>query len=1006
MKKQVHGGRSLIASFVASALASAACAPSLTWAQEAGATLEGKAEADSEITVKNVDTGLTRHTKAGSDGTYTIVGLPAGTYKVDAGPGTEQTVTLSVASTASLDLGKLETVTVSGTRLVETKTSELGYIVSQQQIETVPQLTRNFLEFADTVPGLVFNVDHSGKTTLRGGAQNDNSINVYIDGVGQKGYVRSGLSGQTDNTQGNPFPQLAIAEYKVITSNYKAEYDQISSAAVTAETRSGTNHFEGQVFGTYTSDHFRAETPGELNTNPNVKTPSKDKEFGLAFGGPIIQDAMHFFVTYEGKRYSTPVTVNIGGNVPANVVAQLPASALAQLGPASIAFTENLYFGKLDWEPTSNDRFVLSSKVRRENGDGNIGTGQAQSSSVVTDNTDTRVDLRWERSSDRWFNEALLTYEDVFFNPTGVGVSGGANGADYTYAVTNDSLLLATNGIDPRAVQNKGQKGWALGDELTLSHLTWWTGDHTVKMGIKHKWVNLTAQDGSANNNPIFFYDVSPTGTAPLPWKATFAAVAPGASPVVKSSDRQLGVYLQDDWATNDKLTLNLGVRWDIEWNPSYLNFVTPQFVLNGLNTPDPGCATQNPPLPYASQCSPGQTYGQSLAKGGVNPADYVSNGHNRSAYTREFQPRLGFSYDIAADQRHVIFGGAGRAYDRDLYDYLQLEQTKFVLSEPTVRFNVPDHPCPIAPPGCVAWDPKYLNGVSNLQALINGAPGEVNLLNNNLKVPYSDQFSLGIRNRVGEWNTSVALARIISKDGFVFTLGHRRPDGSFWGPVPWGGPAQPWLYGLPGIAGNMIIGGNGIETRNTQVLLSGEKPFTHESHWGATLAYTYTSASQNRDINEHYAFDELSIAQYPFILSNAASKHRVVATGSFGAPWGFVIAGKLTLASPIPKNDISCYNTAGPAFPQGGQCSPVAYTAPGLGYRSFDMQVTKNFNIQDISTLYVRFDVLNVFNVKNYIDYLNANAPNGLITGGAYDPHGNISGYPRELRMTVGAKF
>jgi len=995
MKKQVQGGRSRIASFVASALASAACGPNVSWAQESGATLEGKAEANTEITVKNVDTGLTPHTKAGSDGIYTIVGLPAGTYQVDAGPGTEQTVTLSVASTASLDLGKLETVTVSGTRLVEVKTSEIGTIVSLHEIETVPQLTRNFLEFADTVPGVVFNVDHSGKTTIRGGAQGDNSVNVYIDGVGQKGYVRSGLSGQTDNTQGNPFPQLAIGEYKVITSNYKAEYDQISSAAVTAETRSGTNKFDGEIFGTYTSDHYRAETPGELNTNPNVKTPSKDKEFGLAFGGPIIQDAMHFFVTYEGKRYSTPVTVNIGGNVPPNVIAQMPPSALAQLGPASVAFTENLYFGKLDWEPTTNDRFVLSSKVRRENGDGNIGTGQAQSSSVVTDNTDTRVDLRWERSSDRWFNEALLTYEDVFFNPTGVGA--GTNGADYTYQPTNDNTMLSTNGIDPRAVQNKGQKGWAVSDELTLSHLTWWTGDHTVKTGIKHKWVNLTAQDGSATNNPIFFYDVSAAGTAPNPWKATFAAVTSGASPVVKSSDRQLGVYLQDDWATNDKLTLNLGVRWDIEWNPSYLNFVAPQFFVNQLNTPDPGCSQPA----YSAQCAPGQTYGQSLAKGGVSPADYVGNGHNRSAYTGEFQPRLGFSYDIAADQRHVIFGGAGRAYDRDLYDYLQLEQTKIALSEPTVRFNVPDHPCAVAPPGCVAWDPKYLNGVSNLQALVAGAAGEVDLLNNNLKVPYSDQFSLGIRNRIGDWNTSVALARIISKDGFIFTLGNRRPDGSFWGP----GPSQPWGYAPPGLAGNLIIGNNGIETRNTQVLLSAEKPFTQTSHWGATIAYTYTNASQNRDINEHYGFDEATIAQYPYILSNAASKHRVVATTSYGAPWGFVVAGKLTVASPIPKNDISCYNN-GSAFPTGGGCSPVGYTAPGLGYRSFDMQVTKNFNIQDVSTLYLRVDLLNVFNVKNYIDYLNNFASNGLITGGAYDPHGNISGYPRELRMTLGAKF
>jgi outer membrane receptor protein involved in Fe transport len=1001
MKKQVKGRRSLIASFVASALASAAAGPGMVWAQESGATLEGKADANAEVTVKNVDTGLTRKTKADADGSYTIVGLPAGTYTVNSGTGAEQTVTLSVASTEELDLGKLQTVTVSGARLVETKTSEIGQIISLHDIETVPQLTRNFLEFADTVPGVVFTVDQYHHTSIRGGAQNDNSVNVYIDGVGQKGYVRSGLSGQSDQTQGNPFPQLAIGEYKVITSNYKAEYDQISSAAVTAETKSGTNHFEGEVFGLYSSDHFRAETPGELNSVPNVKTPSKDKEFGGAFGGPIIQDLMHFFVTYEGKRYETPVTVNIGGGVPANVVAQLPPEALGQLGPATINFTENLYFGKLDWEPTADDRFVLESKVRRETGDGNIGTGQAKSSSYVTENTDTRVDLRWERSADRWFNTVLLTYEDAFYNPT--GVSGGANGADYTYRPTNDTTLLTTDGIDPRTFQNKGQKGYALDDELTLSHLKWLTGEHTVKMGVKHKWVKLTAQDGSATSSPIFFYDVSATGTAPQPWKAVFAAVTPGSSPVVESSDRQLGLYLQDDWVTNDKWTLNLGVRWDIEWNPSYLNFVTPQFFVNDLNKPDPGCQQ----AAYSAQCSPGQTYGQSLAKGGVNPADYVGNGHNRSAYTGEFQPRVGFAYDINADQRHVVFGGIGRAYDRDLYDYLQLEQTKIALSEPTVRFNTggpaTDHPCtPANPPvpSCEPWDPKYLNGVQNLQALIAGSAGEVDLLNNNLKVPYSDQFSLGIRNRLGAWNTSTAVAWINSYDGFVYTLGNRRPDGSFWQ-----GGGQPWGYAPPGLAGNLIIGNNGIKTRNTQFLLSADKPFTHESHWSATFAYTYTNATQNRDINEHYAFDGEWIYQYPYVVSNAVSKHRVVATGSFEGPWGFLIAGKLTVASPIPKNDISCYNN-GTTGPYGNPCLQVGYTAPGLGYRSFDMQLTKNFNIQDVSTVYVRFDVLNVFNVKNYIDYINAFGPNGRITGGNFDPHGNVSGVPRELRMSIGAKF
>ncbi len=160
----------------------------------------------------------------------------------------------------------MQEVVVTGRRLNEVKTSEVGTVVSQHQIETVPQMTRNFLEFADTVPGVVFKVDAKGRTSISGGAQGKNGVNLYIDGVGQKGYVRSAISGQTGDTQGNPFPQLAIGEYKVITSNYKAEYDQISSAAITAITRSGTNNFEGQAFGTYTADNWRARTPAERAT--------------------------------------------------------------------------------------------------------------------------------------------------------------------------------------------------------------------------------------------------------------------------------------------------------------------------------------------------------------------------------------------------------------------------------------------------------------------------------------------------------------------------------------------------------------------------------------------------------------------------------------------------------------------------------------------------------------------------------------------------------------------
>src|SRR5207302_2505712 len=165
----------------------------------------------------------------------------------------------------------------------------------------------NFLEFADTVPGMQFKVDSSGNTSLQGGAQNTSTVNVYIDGVGQKSYVKEGgVSGQF-SSQGNPFPQLAIGEYKVITSNYKAEYDQVSSAVVTAVTKSGTNELHGELFGNYTDDGWRDETPGEKASGH--KTPSSDKEYGLALGGPIIQDQLHFFLTYEHKGLNNPITV-------------------------------------------------------------------------------------------------------------------------------------------------------------------------------------------------------------------------------------------------------------------------------------------------------------------------------------------------------------------------------------------------------------------------------------------------------------------------------------------------------------------------------------------------------------------------------------------------------------------------------------------------------------------------------------------------------------------------
>src|SRR5688572_20813833 len=141
-----HFPRTILGAAIASVLA----VPGVVWAQSADATLRGTAPANSDVTARNVATGITRRTKANAGGTYTLAGLPPGTYRIDAGPGTETVVTLTVASTATLDLvageaapseEPMQEVTVTGRRLQEVRTSEVGTTVSLQQIETTPQIT-------------------------------------------------------------------------------------------------------------------------------------------------------------------------------------------------------------------------------------------------------------------------------------------------------------------------------------------------------------------------------------------------------------------------------------------------------------------------------------------------------------------------------------------------------------------------------------------------------------------------------------------------------------------------------------------------------------------------------------------------------------------------------------------------------------------------------------------------------------------------------------------------
>ncbi|MDH5821645.1 TonB-dependent receptor [Luteimonas sp. RD2P54] len=948
--------RSLLSCALASCLALAA---PTALAQATGATLRGQVSADSapaagaRVTATNVNTGLTRSVQSSAGGRYNLAGLPPGTYRVEVaadGQTTTETVTLQVGQTATLDLGvggvaetgpqqattDLDTITVTGTMLAETRTSEIATYVSQKQIEALPQGTRNFLAFADTVPGVQFVQDNNGNTRLRSGSQAASAVNVFIDGVGQKSYtLPGGVAGQ-DSTRGNPFPQSAIGEYKVITQNYKAEFDQISSAAVVAATRSGTNEFEGSFFWDRTSSDWRQMTPAEEEAGEKVD--SKEEQYGASLAGPLIRDRLHFFVAYEAKDYVTPRTVELG-NESRYDIADVPAELQAQLGPTNSPFAQDMFFGKLSWSINDYNFLEFTGQLREEDEIIGVGGQNAPSRATVNANEVTRYDLRWQFSNEDWLNDAHLTFEDTSWAPQAVADQPGyALRVSELSPTDRENIAEVLNAGGSPNSQDKGQEGWGFQNDLTFFG---WEG-HTLKMGVKYKDVEVNAIERHFSN-PMFYYDIG-TSTE-QPYRVEFGTGIPGTSEgFTTSSNKQFGIYIQDDWEVNEHLILNLGVRWDYEETPTYEDYVTPANVAAALRAwPN----LQGPNVDYDIE-------------------DYISDGSNRDAFDGAWQPRVGFSYDVNADQRFVVFGGAGRAYDRNLFDYLQIEVNRASFARYNAYFVDADGQCRNEG-GCLDWDEAYYDPDA-LQQLAQGLTTgrEWYLNNNDLKVPYSDQLSLGVRNVFGmfgqEWNSEVALSHVRSKDGIVFRLGNRREDGSFYeDPGDTSGP--PW--GFPSPVGTVLLVDNMGETRTNSLLAKLDKPFTPDSGWGATFAYTYTDGEQNIAAEGWpEIFSQRDTGMIGWLPARGVAEHRFVGTGIWDGPWGVTWSAKLTLESMRPRVGENCL--AG-----WDMCRWDSYKPDGtLGFKQFDVAATKTWNTGTDISFYVRADLLNAFNWRNWNSY------------------------------------
>ncbi|HEX4596936.1 MAG TPA: TonB-dependent receptor, partial [Burkholderiaceae bacterium] len=592
-------------------------------------TSAGGAAPGVEVSATNTGSGFVYRARSNTDGSYVLSGLPPGAYEIRSGAEVAQkpqVVTLAVGEAASLDLvlpaAPVEQIQIVGSlQRADVKTSEVATAVTPLQMQQLPQVTRNFLSFADLAPGVRISQSAiTGQLSAQSGSQNQDNLNVYIDGVSQKNYVlRGGLVGQ-DSSRGNPFPQSALTEYRVVTQNYKAEYDQVSSAAITAATRSGTNELHGDAFVDYTSNDFVAYSPfEETNRNNGINRPGFDQEqYGMSLGGPIIQDRIHYFVAYEGKHI---------GNARESVVqrtdllpnAGIVPSLFAQQGTTTDNFLEHLLFAKFDAQVTEDQRVDLSVRVRREKDLVPVDPVlSSPSNEQNTKNDETHIDLKHEWTFGQWLNEARFGYQNDEWNPHSNSASPLIKYTGSPNFNENNMFGVFDVGGSPNN-QDRIQKGPYIQDDLSFAGFA----GHALKAGFKVEFITFD-MSGTAFSVPDYTELINNvTGVPQIQTDRTI-----NAEPAVDANfrDTMLGLYLQDDWDVTRKLQLNLGLRWDYETNMLDNDYVTPAdrvLALLGLDTPR-----------YSITPAPGQTYAQSLAMGGINIRDYISNGSGRKPYT------------------------------------------------------------------------------------------------------------------------------------------------------------------------------------------------------------------------------------------------------------------------------------------------------------------------------------------------------------------------------------
>jgi hypothetical protein len=666
----------------------------------------GAAILGAAVTVRHVDTGTTRTLVTDSGGRYAAPELPLGNYEVQAQHPGFQTeirsgINLTVGREAvvnlALKVGQVnERILVTGEApLVESTSSALSSLVDERTIRDLPLNGRSYEQLALSQPGVVtvgagqssmaFDFGTGQRFSVTGSRPYANSF--LLDGT----VLNDHANGTPGGAAGNNLGVDGIQEFKINTSVSPAEYGRSSGGVISAVTRSGTNSLHGAAFEFLRNNDL--DSPGYFDEKSRggsgTTAPYRRNQFGGALGGPIKKDKTFFFGTYEGVRLGQRANV-ASPEVPTDLAGQgiVPYTAfqgtdptpynchkgdtacIVPVSPVIKPFLDLFQhpspgvnadlgdgtgiFNLAPTQVTNEDYFMtrvdhsISDKIRlfvrySFDNDSNVlpnfggsavadehDVSRRQYSTIQVTNTLRPSLLNSFRFA---YNRTYQNFDDVLTDARAAKLNFVPG--EHFGTISFGAPGLSASPLNFLGVDNGAPRIYWFNLFQTSDDLTYVNGKHTVKMGVDIQRIQDNEITSSNSRGDYSFLDL-PAFLANTPFQ--FDAPLPGSNGYRGLRETLSGFYAQDDFKMTQRLTLNLGLRYEFITDPTEVN----RKMANLLNIHD--------------------------------SAPTVLKDHFFSVGKKDFQPRVGFAWQLNGSGASVVRAGFGMFHDHILpYNYVGL---------------------------------------------------------------------------------------------------------------------------------------------------------------------------------------------------------------------------------------------------------------------------------------------------------------------------------------------